>query len=132
MPHIRDVQTACGNIGSDQKGQVAIAKLVQRFGPIGLGKVAMDRGGIKSMFLEGFGDDIDFALPVAEHDTVLDLTSADDCTEDRTLEIILVGGGFCDVLRNGFSCLCRACDFNSNRVVLELLGQICNDWRHGC
>ena len=78
-----DIKPACRNIGSDQKGDLVVAKLVERGGAGGLIDVAMERNGGKAMADQGPMQRRHLALAVAEDDGIRQpLGRADEGPQD--------------------------------------------------
>src|SRR6185437_1042425 len=68
---VGNVEAARGDVGGAEQLQRPVAEALQRAHPRLLVKVAVDRGRVETVRLEGLGDDVDFRLAVAEDDAVL-------------------------------------------------------------
>ena len=90
VAHIRNVEAACGNVGSNQQLQIAIAETVQRLRPVSLRQVAMDRGSVEAVFVQRLGDDVDIALAVTEDDAVLHLARFNNAAQRRALRLVVI------------------------------------------
>src|SRR5690606_32518012 len=94
----RDVEATGRDIGSHEKLELAVAEAVEDARAHRLVEVAMQCAGVEPVLPEGFRDDIDVALAVAEDDAIGEplALGPQDAAEDLALlavGAVLAGGG---------------------------------------